>query len=249
MSYYCSGRNSFVIYLGLCLTIIFGLSPAQAGGDCPNVPGDYKILNNQTYALCAGAQSVNFGQITYAKCKIMPNGTSVSKLEAYPYPPTGTFPNQTIMGGTPVGNIVAVNQLGANQSYMVSTYSAPANGATKLYTCQGGSYAQCDGGLCFKNTSGKKKNPLWGDVASDQIICSCPVTTAKFPYQVFGPASCPTTAAAYDAVCGASVSNANNGAVIYIGSVVNGPDLLAQCLATKTGTTYTPIQTCTRPTN
>lgn len=249
--------RKYIAPVGLVLTLLFTTySSAYAQSHrqtsdkntsaCPNLPGDYVILQNQTYALCAGAQSVNFGQITYAKCKIMVNGTSISKAETYPYPSSGNFPNQSTMGGTSSGNISTVNQSGGNPSYIVSTYSHPSG--TKIYTCQGGSYAQCDGGLCFRNTTGTSNNPLWGTVNSNEIICSCPVATGTTPYQVFGPASCPATAAEYDAVCGANVSNANNGAVIYIGAIINGPDLLDACLATYAGGgTFSPLPKCDRP--
>jgi hypothetical protein len=218
---------------------------ALAAGNCPNIPGNYTILQNQTYALCAGAQSVNFGEITYAKCTIMPGGTSVTATQTYPFPPSANFPStNSISGTTSPGTISTVNQNGSGKGgYIVSTYSQPDPSNTALYTCDSGSYAQCDGGLCFTNTTGTSNNPLWGNVATNQIICSCPVTTASKPYQVFGPATCPTTQADYDAICGAAVSNVNNGAIIYIGAPSGSPAQLNYCLNANT----TPPKTCSRP--
>jgi hypothetical protein len=224
----------------------FSADAAVAGGACPNLPGNYTILSNQTYALCAGAQSVNFGEITYAKCTIMTGGTSVSASQAYPFPSSASFPStNSITGATSPGTISTVNQNGSGKGgYIVSTYSQPSPSNTKLYTCDSGSYAQCDGGLCFTNTSGTSNNPLWGNVAANQIICSCPVTTSsKAIFQVFGPATCPTTNSDYDAVCAANVSNANNGAIIYIGSPAGAPAQLNYCL----NSSAPPPQYCDRP--
>jgi hypothetical protein len=58
-------------------------------------------------------------------------------------------------------DVCAVNAAGANNKYMVSTYSLPEQiaspqGDRAVYTCEGGksggAYAQCDGGLCFRST-------------------------------------------------------------------------------------------------
>lgn len=202
---------------------------AQVKTSCPPYPGTYVKLVNQPYALCAGATTVNFDEVTYAKCKRL-TGTSISAEQKYPFPANGDF-----LKIPRSGNIATVNKgTPMSKGYVVSTYSPPAGAIAPrqelaLYTCDQGAYAQCDGGLCFSSTTGKS-SPLWGKVGKDEIICSCPITVTQTPFQVFGPGQCPTTQAAYDAICAKNVSRANNGAVLYIGSPVGGPEALAQCL-------------------
>jgi hypothetical protein len=77
----------------------------------------------------------------------------------------------------------------------VSTYSVPEqakypDGDFAAYTCPGelnkgkyggvapakGSYAQCDGGLCFISTKGNNF-PALGKLGKKEIICSCPIAT------------------------------------------------------------------------
>lgn len=216
---------------------------AQTVTTCPDLPGSYVKLLNQPYALCAGAQSVNFGAVTYAKCAKM-DGTSISVEQKYPWPATNAFNSIKTSG-----NIANVNaKQPVKGGYVVSTYSPPAgaigpSGDIALYTCNnGGSYAQCDGGLCFESTSGKS-SPLWGKVGEKQIICSCPVTTTTSSFQVFGPGNCPTTQVAYDAVCATNASQINNGAILYIGAPTGTPDALARCL----NPSFTSLRRCDRP--
>jgi hypothetical protein len=198
---------------------------------CPGLPGQYVILKNQPYALCAGAQSVNFNAITYAKCSIL-FGNSLSIPQ--------NFPN---------GNISDVNE-GAPRSggYIVSTYSPPAGAIAgagsnlAVYTCERGNTAQCDGGICFTSTTGRSSK-LWGSVSSNQIICSCPVLSLPIPFEVMGPFPCPSTALEFDQVCGLTGSAINNGATIYIGGPSGGFVKGAACL---TGTSPN-FNTCTRP--
>jgi hypothetical protein len=204
---------------------------AQEQVSCPPLPGTYVELVNQPYALCAGAETVNFDEVTYAKCKLM-RGNSLSAGLQYPEavnPAINVIPRE--------GNIATVNKGSpASKGYVVSTYSPPAGAVSPrkdlaLYTCnEGGSYAQCDGGICFTSTRGKT-SPLWGKVGPKEIICSCPVVTTATSFQVFGPGQCPTTRATYDAVCATNATAKNNGAVLYIGSPTGGPEAFAACLS------------------
>jgi hypothetical protein len=89
---------------------------------------------------------------------------------------------------------------------------------------------------------------LWGDVSNKQIICSCPVVHSTFTFEVMGPKPCPTTQAAYDAVCGVSSNALTNGAITYIG----GPGGLgfqdaSACWSQVTGGPTVTLNTCTRP--
>jgi hypothetical protein len=147
------------------------------------------ILSNQPYALCAGAIAFVFDQVAYANCQLL-FGNSISATRAYPAVP---LTNQ------PAGNIETVNQIGiAWSDFIVSTYS-PSAGATSpqgnqaIYTCRPGStgsYAQCDGGLCFNNTTGTTF-PGLGTISNGQIVCSCPITnpvsTRRTGYEFVGP--------------------------------------------------------------
>ena len=238
-----SGNRSLqAASLLLPIILLPGAAVSQQVVTCPGLPGHYVILKNQPYALCAGAQAVNFNEITYANCARL-RGNSISLQQNFPSAP-GNDDNP--------GNIATVNEGAPSRGgYIVSTYSPPAgavnpNGDLASYQCErGGSYAQCDGGLCFTSTTGRNP-PLWGPVSNSQIVCSCPIQTSAIPFEVMGPKPCPTTAAAFDAVCGANVSKANNGATIFIGDPVPGGwGILGACLLGQTQPL--PINTCTRP--
>ena len=50
---------------------------AQEVTECPTMPLKYVKLFNQSYALCAGATTYNYGLVTYAKCLRL-KGNSIS---------------------------------------------------------------------------------------------------------------------------------------------------------------------------
>src|SRR5215831_11984333 len=237
-----SNRSLLATAILLSIILLPEAAVSQQVVTCPGVPGQWVILKNQPYALCAGAVSTNFNQITYANCAKL-RGNSISLPHPFASAP-GNDDNP--------GDINTVNEGAPNRGgYIVSTYSPPAGAvvptgnSVAVYQCErGGSYAQCDGGLCFTSTKGGNP-PLWGPVSNSQIVCSCPIQTSAIPFTVMGPKPCPTTAAEYDAVCGSNVSQANNGATIFIGSPVNGWGILAACLLAQTQPV--PINTCTRP--
>jgi hypothetical protein len=118
---------------------------------------------------------------------------------------------------------------------MMSTFSLPlqvrVGGNKALYTCPGGatgSYAQCDGGTCFKSTTGKYF-PGVGKVGNNEIICSCPITVpaqtdAPASYQFIGPYPCQPQA--FD-VCNQEVVN---GSIIPVGSPPGAGRVLTQAL-------------------
>ena len=236
-----SNRSLLATAILVFIILLPGAAVSQQVVTCPGLPGHFVILRNQPYALCAGAQAVNFNEITYANCAKL-RGNSISLQQNFPFAP-GNDDNP--------GNIATVNEGAPSRGgYIVSTYSAPAgavdpNGNLAVYSCdRGGSSAQCDGGLCFTSTTGKNP-PLWGPVSNSQIVCSCPIRTTALPFSVIGPKPCPATAAEYDAVCGANGSQANNGATIFIGDPIPNPDsweILASCVGQPV-----TMNTCTRP--
>ena len=104
----------------------------------------FKVCKDQTYALCAAARCNVYDGVAYCQCEEK-HGDSIS----LPFP----------MGKGV--DVCAVNAAGADNKYMVSTYSMPEQiaspqGGVGVYTCEGGksggAYAQCDGGLCFRST-------------------------------------------------------------------------------------------------
>jgi hypothetical protein len=144
-------RRAWLVGLGLAVGIILAAG-GSAGADplkpsCRSVTNGtnvFKILDNQTYALCAVA-SCFFNGVAYCKCDVK-TGDSISlSLE---------FDEGE--------DVCTVNEEGVENGYMVSTYSVPdsvlkPNGDMASYTCPSGSdgaYAQCDGGICFKSTRG-----------------------------------------------------------------------------------------------
>lgn len=145
-------------------------------------PTPYVICEDQTYALCASASSFVFQNVAYAKC-VIKQGDSISA-------PPLTY---RVVGSQPpeFDNICDMNEQGVDNGYMMSTFSLPdevkVGGNKAIYTCPGGNeggYAQCDGGTCFKSTI-SQTFPGVGDLAEDEIICSCPIvfaTTANAPF-------------------------------------------------------------------
>jgi hypothetical protein len=206
---------------------------AQVNADDDSVLDELMPLSKQKYALCAGATAFNFDGITYAKCQKL-KGNSLGLRHAYP-------PDQ---------NVQTVNKIGAaKNTYRVSTYSPP-NSSYAQYTCtKPGAYAQCNGGLCFENTSGKLF-PGVGKVKGNEIICSCPIVTTDIVYNVWGPATCPITSSEYDEICGAGEARqqSSDGVIVRIGSA--GPssviELLTDYYNYTFGTSHV-INKCERP--
>ena len=104
----------------------------------------FKVCKDQTYALCAAARCNVFDGVAYCQCDVK-HGNSIS----LPFP----------MGKDE--DVCSINAAGANNKYMVSTYSLPEQiaspqGGGGVYTCSShnsdGAYAQCDGGVCFRST-------------------------------------------------------------------------------------------------
>ena len=131
----------------------------------------FKVCKDQTYALCAAARCNVYDGVAYCQCEEK-HGDSIS----LPFP----------MGKGV--DVCAVNAAGADNKYIVSTYSLPEQvaspqGGGGIYTCEGGksggAYAQCDGGLCFRSTEETTFPGFDKPVPKGQIVCSCPITDAS----------------------------------------------------------------------
>ena len=131
----------------------------------------FKVCKDQTYALCAAARCNVYDGVAYCQCEVK-HGDSIS----LPFP----------MGKDE--DVCSINAAGADNKYMVSTYSLPEQiaspqGGGGVYTCEGGksggAYAQCDGGLCFRSTEETTFPGFDKPVPKGQIICSCPITDGQ----------------------------------------------------------------------
>ena len=218
-------RRVWLVGLGLAVGIIFAAG-GSAGADprkpsCSSVTNEgtvFKILNNQTYALCATASCFVFNDVAYCKCDVL-TGDSISlALE---------FDDQ---------DVCTVNEEGVKNGYMVSTFSVPTSGNMASYTCPGaitdkpgsdGAYAQCDGGICFKSTRGQSFPGFDEPLAKDEIICSCPITlqspTDPVGYQIAGPFPCEQS---FFDNCSRTTANNMTGSTLFVGAPTGTSDLL-----------------------
>jgi hypothetical protein len=196
----------------------------------PDPEPPFVVCQNQQYALCAEASCFVYDGVAYCKCDIK-HGDSISLQLSF---------------SSPAGerNVCDVNRQGRTNGYMISTFSFPKNvkkgGNAAVYTCPGSAdagsgvsapvaYGQCDGGFCFKSTRGQRIPGFTGRLRGNEIICSCPISTAATPgssdsfgYQVFGgynPEAPVGSRCDPDACSACSVSNPNaNGSTIPVGA-------------------------------
>ena len=197
---------------------------AFAGGAKSARPPRFTVCSNQTYALCALASCFVVDGVAYCQCDVMA-GDSISL--------TDSFGNGE--------DVCSVNAQGVENGYMVSTYSLPdqviaPNGDEALYTCpastSNGAYAQCDGGLCFTSTQGASFPGFTAPLSDNQIICSCPITTAnpataQVGYQIAGPYPCQKS---FFKNCHRATANQKTGSTIYVGAPAGTPRLLTNLL-------------------
>ena len=191
----------------------------------------FTVCKNQTYALCAAARCNVYDGVAYCQCEVK-HGDSIS----LPFK----------MGN---GDVCSTNAAGANNKYMISTYSLPdqivaPQGGSAVYTCPAGgtgAYAQCDGGICFRSTEETTFPGFDKPVPKGQIICSCPVTAATSApsqaYQIMGPYPCDKSFFRY---CKGDTANSNTGSTIYVGA----PAGAVQGLAAQLNGNVPPINEC-----
>ena len=196
----------------------------------------FKVCKDQTYALCAAARCNVYDGVAYCQCDVK-HGDSIS----LPFP----------MGKDE--DVCSVNAAGADNKYMISTYSLPKSiaspqGGGAVYTCPGegsGAYAQCDGGICFKSTEDTTFPGFDQPVPKGQIICSCPITQAKpgedaQGYQILGPYPCDQSFFQY---CKAGIATSKTGSTIYVGAPIG----TAQGLAVQLNGKVPPVNECSPP--
>jgi hypothetical protein len=191
-------RESWPVFPALLFLAALVLVPAavtarDAAAADPEPPF---VICDEPYALCAAASCFVYDGVAYCACDLE-RGDSIS-LQLDFTTPTGD-----------VRNACDLDREGRANGYLVSTYSLPADaekgGRGAVYTCPGAdnarggvaapvAYGQCDGGLCFTSTVGRRFPGFEPRLARDEIICSCPISTSATPgsagplgYQVFGP--------------------------------------------------------------
>src|SRR5262245_30291324 len=237
--------RAWLVGLGLAvgITLAAGGSAGARQPSCTSVTNgnvEFKILGNQTYALCAVARCFVFNEVAYCKCDVK-TGDSISLAF--------DFDEQ---------NVCTVNEEGKKNGYMVSTFSVPPSvspngGDMAIYTCPGssngpngsdGAYAQCDGGICFKSTQ-KQSFPGFDEpLTRDEIICSCPITLQSpadpVGYQIAGPFPCQTS---FFDNCKRTTANNMTGSTVFVGAPTGTADLLAFLL---TGS-HPPTNRCFPP--
>ena len=115
-------RGNFALVLFMSVTLVAGSMAAQQS---PTTTADspkpscrsvrhgtnvFKILGNQTYALCATSSSFVFNQVAYSKCDVKFGDSIMFKFE---------FDDGQ--------DVCTVNEEGVKNGYMVSTFSPPAS--------------------------------------------------------------------------------------------------------------------------
>jgi hypothetical protein len=209
---------------GLAL-IVAASGPAYAEKAATDASSsNFIVCSGQTYALCAVASCFVMDGLAYCECDVM-SGNSISLSDA--------FGNGE--------NVCTVNAEGAENDFMVSTFSVPnsvlaPDGNQALYTCpaktSSGAYAQCDGGLCFASTEGESFPGFSAPLNDGQIICSCPITvadpaTARIGYQIAGPYPCQKS---FFKNCNRATANNKTGSQVYVGAPTGSARLLAGML-------------------
>jgi hypothetical protein len=218
-------RISLPICGAFALLMVAAVGPACAeNAATESSSSGFVICSDQTYALCAVASCFVMDAVAYCKCDVE-SGDSISLPFAFD---SGQ-------------NVCSVNAAGAENGYMVSTFSLPdsvvaPDGNQALYTCPAGSsngaYAQCDGGLCFTSTEAKSFPGFDGPLTDSEIICSCPITvadpaTTRVGYQIAGPYPCQKS---FFKNCKSATANTQTGSQIYVGAPTGSARLLTRLL-------------------
>jgi hypothetical protein len=230
-------KKSHCLSFGMLKTFIFAsvllagttTSAFALGGPFVQCPEQGVAANK--FALCAIAQCTTIDNVAYCKCEVL-NQESISL--PYNYTEKGTKKN--------VCNLLVD---GLNNGFTVSTYATPVQVLKNykpaveklgpkmaLYNCNpknnskslNALSAQCDGGICFNSTSGKKF-PGMGKVKPNEIICSCPISKGtSIGFQIAGPYPCDKNY--YKKQC--EVQNTTTGTIINVGAPTGSASLLSK---------------------
>lgn len=213
----CCGGTLRVALIQAAIAITV-CAPSWAGGQ----EKPFSICTRQRYALCASASCFVYNLVAYCKCDVE-FGSSISESD-------------TVSGR----DICSLNRQGYMNGYMMSTYSLPPSvelgGDKAIYTCpaatSNGAYAQCDGGICFASTRGRRFPGFSQPLTANEIICSCPITVADpgaepIGYQFVGPYPCQQ--AAFDN-CMNTTANTTTGSSIAVGAPTGSPRFLTRQL-------------------
>jgi len=222
-------RAVWLVRVGLGLALLLAAGGSAPADDpmsaLPSTPHRFfTICSGQTYALCAVASCFVFNGLSYCKCEVK-SGDSIS------------LPFNFDDGE----DVCSVNSEGADNGYMVSTFSLPGsvvapNGDKALYTCpastSNGAYAQCDGGFCFTSTEGQSFPGFAEPLKKGQVICSCPTVvanpaTALTGYQIAGPYPCQRS---FFRNCKSASANTKTGSTTYVGASTGSARLLTRLL-------------------
>ena len=190
----------------------------------------FKICRDQTYALCAAARCNVFDGVAYCQCDVK-HGDSISLPFA--------------MGKDE--DVCSINAAGAANKYMISTYSLPAaiaspQGGGAAYTCEadeGGAYAECDGGLCFRSTRRRRSRASTSQCRKDKSSVPAQSRRAAHAgsYQILGPYPCDKSFFKY---CKGATANGKTGSTIYVGAPVG----TAAALAVQLNGKVPPLNEC-----
>ena len=219
--------KNLITTIAACLYLsLFNISAVLA--DSTTQPSAFKICpesdhTQQAYALCATAQCFTIDNVTYCKCD-----KKVGKSISLPF-------NYRENGSSK--DVCDIMQESGQGNFLVSTFSPPpelyqsyqGQNPLAIYTCTGANNlsAQCDGGLCFKGTSGTQW-PFLGAISEDEIVCSCPpATAAKAGFQFIGPADCDSVF--FNQYCGITDSK-KTGTALAVGSVTGSGTILTKLL-------------------
>jgi hypothetical protein len=214
-------RNPLRALLFVAAALIFAAAsaPRASAVEAEAASKPFTICDDQTYALCATATCTMFNNVAYCRCDVE-KGDSISL---------------TLDIGK--ANVCDINAAGKRNGYMVSTYSFPSEvakgGDLATYTCpktSTGTYAQCDGGICWQSSRGQKF-PGLGKLDEAEIVCACPTVTqqsdAEIGYQIAGPYPCQQDFFKY---CDSATANTDNGSRIFVGAPTGGARFLTKRL-------------------
>lgn len=181
-----------------------------------------------TFAYCGLSECSAYNGIAYCKCKVVENEVS-----------------QTTTESQDDACDVALGLLNSGSAILSTFYNGP-NGlvgaapetARAFYECPqstGVTYALCDGAICFTSTTNVTDFQGLGDIADDEIVCACGVTTSTAAkITIPGPYTNNECNSTYtDAYCFAELAAS--------GQVANGAKLAAGVPSSDEGSTF-PVQ-------